>query len=197
MTSNQELLDLESNANNDHHSQIYAPLDPDRRETRFVTVAPSRDFNARIDCTVSAASLDDCPEYIALSYVWGNPKIVPTILLNGFEQKVTINLGAALRRLRASEHQCFPIWIDAIYINQANVIERNSQMHIISGVYGEAELVIAWLGEEKDDSDLAMGILELLGDFYGKHIRGRDELSGDQLRCILDKANRTIDIFQD
>ncbi|KAG5807705.1 hypothetical protein H9Q74_007679 [Fusarium xylarioides] len=41
-----------------------------------------------------------------------------------------------------------PLWIDAICINQDDIAERNSQVAMMSQIYGSARCVVAWLGEE-------------------------------------------------
>jgi hypothetical protein len=53
-----------------------------------------------------------------------------------------------------------PLWADAICINQEDIVERNHQVQLMRDIYRSAELVVAWLGEEKDESDLAMDMIE-------------------------------------
>jgi hypothetical protein len=48
------------------------------------------------------------------------------------------------------------IWIDAVCINQEDLSERESQIQIMSKIYGHANRVIIWLGEATDDSDRAI-----------------------------------------
>lgn len=45
-------------------------------------------------------------------------------------------------------------WIDAICINQDDIEERNSQVGSMSRIYGQAQLVLGWLGQE----DFFLGI---------------------------------------
>jgi hypothetical protein len=51
-------------------------------------------------------------------------------------------------------------WYDALCINQEDIAERNHQVQLMRDIYRSAELVVAWLGEEKDESDLAMDSIE-------------------------------------
>ena len=59
----------------------YRPLDNTRREIRLLLLPPGDIFS--YSCSLTHVSMDDDPEYEALSYVWGseaNPKIIS---LNG------------------------------------------------------------------------------------------------------------------
>ncbi|KAJ2995802.1 hypothetical protein NUW58_g1169 [Xylaria curta] len=112
------------------------------------------------------------PSYEALSYAWGSEKDLDSVLVvdqarqetvgNGQQTPITMpirrNLAEALRHLR---YQSRPrvMWIDAICIDQTNMIERGSQV----AFYGLAHRVIAWLGPESQDSHLALSTLEYLG----------------------------------
>jgi hypothetical protein len=71
---------------------------------------------------LEVVSLDDNPEYDALSYAWGDPTVTCEIELNGVQWPVTTNLAAGLPRLRHSKDTAV-LWIDAICIDQANVKE--------------------------------------------------------------------------
>ncbi|CVL07323.1 related to heterokaryon incompatibility protein (het-6OR allele) [Fusarium mangiferae] len=52
-----------------------------------------------------------------------------------------------------------PLWIDAICINQDDIAERNSQVAMMSQIYGSARCVVAWLGEEDDTTNAAFNCL--------------------------------------
>jgi hypothetical protein len=51
---------------------FYSPLNPGRNEIRIVHLEPGK-WDDEINCTTEIVSLDDKPEYITLSYVWGDP----------------------------------------------------------------------------------------------------------------------------
>ncbi|CEI68106.1 unnamed protein product [Fusarium venenatum] len=84
------------------------------------------------------------PEYYALSYTWGKPREdVPEytaesrrpIVLNGQSVNASPNLYDALLQL----HQYFPdkpVWIDALYINQDDIDERQCQVSSMNRIYG-------------------------------------------------------------
>jgi hypothetical protein len=99
--------------------------------------------------------LDKFPAYEALSYVWGDTKSSARILLNGVEFDVTENLGAALIHLRSATSER-TLWVDAICINQDNILERNEQVRQMGSIYEQATGVIVWLGRYSGNAQLAM-----------------------------------------
>jgi hypothetical protein len=54
-------------------------------------------------------------------------------------------------------------WIDAICIDQANVLERNHQVGLMKQIYTKAANVVVGLGREADHSDLAMSFIAKKG----------------------------------
>lgn len=99
------------------------------------------------------------PKFSALSYVWGAPAPTassPTVLINAHPTRVTPNLHAALARL-ARQRFAGPVWIDALCINQADAAEKSSQVAMMGRIYGLAERVVVWLGEDGDDDESGDG----------------------------------------
>lgn len=109
-------------------------------------------------------SLDENPQYHALSYVWGSPERPFQILLNGSFTFVSESLGGALRRLRSEKIQY--LWADALCINQSDVEEKSDQVQKMGIIYESAQGVFAWLGSnerlEPAMSDIAVGGRKLL-----------------------------------
>ncbi len=103
-------------------------------------------------------------DYVALSYVWGDPQATEEIFLNDASIYVTHNLEAALRQLRSCHRirQGFKVWVDAICINQSDIVERNEQVSRMRDVYASAWHVVVSLGIGADDSDLAMTAVKYL-----------------------------------
>ncbi|ETS75722.1 hypothetical protein PFICI_12666 [Pestalotiopsis fici W106-1] len=130
----------------------YEPLDPSRREIRLLTLLPSWDGKINGRLHVVSLDLEQQPEFLALSYVWGHEDEPEPITINGAGFKVKKNLKAALLRLQKSEPQL--IWIDAICIDQGNdpesIREKNFQIPLMRDIYTQASRVIAWLGEGND-----------------------------------------------
>jgi hypothetical protein len=139
---------------------LYERLDSKRREIRIAKLNAG-DFSDDIHCTLFKVSLDDNPQYEALSYVWGDTGVTRQISLNGSPYQVTESLEIALRHLRLPSEDRI-LWVDAICINQRDVPERNVQVRHMGSVYETASKVIAWLGEESGDSNLAFDAFEAL-----------------------------------
>ena len=140
----------------------YDPLEGPR-EIRLVRVQPGARQRSQLRCSLKTVSLESTPLYAALSYTWGSPyskssggkspasaqsDLSPIrILLNGHSISVTENLADALFRFSRLGVDQY-LWIDAICINQADLLERNSQVSIMGDIYASAHTVLVWLGEE-------------------------------------------------
>ena len=105
-------------------------------------------------------NLTSAPPYTALSYVWGD--LTPqksTICQPDGELSIAPNLHAFLftvPKLRYSTNQPLDrLWIDAICINQSDVVERNNQVRQMGAIYHRAKEVLVWLGPASDDSGMA------------------------------------------
>jgi hypothetical protein len=150
-------------------SGVYQPLNIENREIRLVTVKPipndpGLETVCPLECELSTVSLDTRPEYVALSYVWGDPDMKWPVFMNGVLIFVTKNLHAALLQLRycCTISQPFrPVWIDAICIDQGNLQEKNCQVPLMREIYETAAEVFVWLGEnENDDGKKAFGLID-------------------------------------
>ena len=96
--------------------------------------------------------------YAALSYTWGDPAVTKGILVNGKPLQVTTNLESALRHLRLPG-DAFVLWVDAVCINQKDdVEEKNSQIMHMGAIYRSAIVVILWLGDGDEGSDMTFHI---------------------------------------
>lgn len=101
--------------------------------------------------------------YEALSWRWGNEDGSPlTIMIkeNGklFKKRVSQTLGLALKYLRLNKDRI--LWIDAICINQRDLEERSYQVSMMSLVYTGSKEVCVWLGDDDDDSTLAIQFIK-------------------------------------
>jgi hypothetical protein len=141
-------------------TSFYTPLRREYREIRLASLKPG-DPEDDIQLSVSVISLDHDPEYDALSYVWGDPDDTYQISLSGQAFQVTRNLRDALIRLRQpKEGKARIIWVDAICIDQANVLERNSQVLLMGSIYQQCTRCVIWLGEEDSATEDALGFIK-------------------------------------
>ncbi|KAF8858347.1 HET-domain-containing protein [Acephala macrosclerotiorum] len=124
---------------------LYTPLDPTRREIRLLRILPPTDEAGTIHCQLETVSLDDEPEYNALSYEWNPPGCGASstkVVVNDHEVPATANLRHALERLEAGPRY----WIDALSINQSDDEERGHQVQVMRDIFEHAHQVIVWLG---------------------------------------------------
>ncbi|KAE8446189.1 hypothetical protein EG329_012414 [Mollisiaceae sp. DMI_Dod_QoI] len=132
-------------------AKLYSPLNLALREIRLLSLLPG-DFADVIHCQLSVVSLDEDPAYEALSYVWGDARQKLPIILNGENFIITKNLESALRYLR-DEHFPRHLWVDAICINQNDIMERAQQVGLMDAIYSKTKEVLIWLGREQEGSD--------------------------------------------
>lgn len=105
-------------------------------------------------------------DYFALSYTWGDPTRVEEIWVNGQSIRITQNLADCLRVLRKKTYiqQGWKVWIDALCINQQDLIERGREVKRMREIYKKSWTPIIWLGGSEDGSDEAMSLIKLLAD---------------------------------
>jgi hypothetical protein len=150
----------------DNDSFSYTPLESSE-DIRLVVIEPG-ERDSPLLCRLITARFDEDPVYEALSYVWGPTDHPGCVILDGQAKSITSNLWSALTHLREYDQrhrqgdQDFKprcLWIDAICINQDDVLERNHQVQHMSRIYSRAATVLVWLGPAYDGSDLAMNAL--------------------------------------
>jgi hypothetical protein len=123
-----------------------APLNFGAPEFRLVELEPGAQ-SGDIKCRLCSYSLDeDYPPYVALSYAWGRKDTYKDIDLNGIRFPVGNNLWWFLHHMQL-RGQYITFWIDAICINQSDVLEQNHQVQMMRQIYSNAKSVSVWLGE--------------------------------------------------
>ncbi|RDL39281.1 uncharacterized protein BP5553_03621 [Venustampulla echinocandica] len=176
----------------------YMPLDVSKNTTRVVTILQGN-HESPIQCTITEMNLDCPPPYCALSYVWGSPSRVSKILLDQKEMAITHNLHTALKHLRSHEEDK-TFWIDALCIDQLNMLERKSQVQKMREIYGRSTSVLIWLGADDDESASAFTLASTIGEYWLKQgvridnaeseFRNR---SKEELARLLDDCNCKFD----
>jgi len=112
-----------------------------------------------LHCRLQHFQLETKPQYIALSYVWGNPNDTVQLQLEGHNFCVTRNLHEALSQVHnwqcfhPENRNCFQpegppwlFWVDAICIDQKNMAERLREIPRMKNIYSSANRVLGWLG---------------------------------------------------
>ncbi|KAJ0103856.1 hypothetical protein J7T55_001226 [Diaporthe amygdali] len=120
----------------DHAAVHGARLDSSKKQIRLLQILPlEADHDPKdeiVHCRMFKTFLNDFdPSFNALSYTWGSPDEQTNIVVNETTVSVTTNLESALRHLRDYHLNTtcgFPLWVDAICINQDDTEEQNSQV---------------------------------------------------------------------
>ncbi|KAK0631458.1 heterokaryon incompatibility protein-domain-containing protein [Immersiella caudata] len=119
---------------------------------RLLHLLPSTDPESPLRCHL----IETVIPYHALSYTWGEPVFPETLEVTKSEVakqsgliQITENLHSALQNLRKPD-ETLVLWVDAVCINQVDVVERNSQVTNMPKVYSQAASVIVWLGRDPD-----------------------------------------------
>ncbi|OAL43357.1 hypothetical protein IQ07DRAFT_552588 [Pyrenochaeta sp. DS3sAY3a] len=86
------------------------------------------------------------PKYDCVSYTWGTTYSKSKIRINGKVFQVRANLFRFLDTARNKGYYDRYYWIDALCIDQSNVIERNHQVQQMGQIFSNAETVLMWLG---------------------------------------------------
>ncbi|ETS76634.1 hypothetical protein PFICI_12021 [Pestalotiopsis fici W106-1] len=132
-----------------------------RGEIRLVRILPAK--MSAIKCAIEHYSLANVPEYVAVSYAWGDVGDTEQIYVDGMKHCISASLFGALSAFRQRENEVF-IWADALCIDQQNMIEKSKQIKLMTSIYAKAKSVAIWLGPEADNSQSAIGFLKDLSD---------------------------------
>jgi Heterokaryon incompatibility protein (HET) len=169
-------------------SLTYEPLVSSKSEIRLLKLRSSN--NGGFQCELTKCSLNDNPEYYALSYVWGDSTVTKNILVNGKTFAATTNLIAALEILSVELHNSDLLWIDAICINQRDIAEKNAQVQMMSSIFKKALAVVAWVGPEQGDSTEVIEIMNhLAAEIRSSKNAGVEILSRPAPQQLLDRLN--------
>jgi hypothetical protein len=99
-------------------------------------------------------TLQDLPvPYEAVSYVWGAPEFSHSLICEGKSLKITHSADTMLRYLRKGK-DIRRLWVDAVCINQCDVVEKGPQIALMDIIYGRAVEVHAWLGEAHEEDEI-------------------------------------------
>jgi hypothetical protein len=115
-----------------------------------------------ISCSLRIVSLLAKPEFLALSYTWGDPKFQKPIIVDGLSVQVSKNLWDALYHIRKDDEE-IAIWADALCINQIDFEEKNSQVPLMKDIYQMATSTLVWVGLASNNSDALMKRLDEVG----------------------------------
>ena len=129
--------------------------------------------------------LDGEEIYSAVSYVWGNSEQIHEIILDGKPFGVAKNLYQLLTEL-ATRRYSGCLWIDALCIDQSNLLERNHQVALMGTIYAKAEKVLVWLGPGTNDLCRALVHLQDFETLKKRYLEDSDIWDGLHLKGMLE-----------
>lgn len=142
----QEVSTIESNAPEKYQ---YQPLHfQEGQQIRLIRLHPG-DEEDPLECDIIHVNLEQFSSYNAISYTWatenGNSELSHVILCSKRQISISMNCDAMLRQLRQGGYHRNLIWVDAISIQQSNILERNHQVGLMEKIYRQAERVMICL----------------------------------------------------
>jgi hypothetical protein len=181
------------------HSGI--SLSTSQPSIRLIYVLPKLSDDGYLQCNIFHGFLnDDC---VCLSYVWNfpprpNPHVLKEriISMNGLLYPVRENLCDFLCMARhngtrnSDDPRRFnlsvPIWIDALCIDQSNLIEKNHQVTQMGTIYLRASALHDWFGKADPENLGSLRTLELTGShrLYSTTIQDRVWILMDDLTSL-------------
>ena len=139
---------------------------------RLIQIQPEL-LDGCIVCVINqyddSTKIEPIPNYRALTYVWGDPKLTRTIYLgesthNLHEHPIHENFWRFLSAMRQQERIDVPFWTDSLCLSQAHKGEIAHQISRMGTIYAEAERVFIWLGWEKESGNALKQIMAYNGD---------------------------------
>ena len=125
---------------------IHKPLTDSTEYFRLLELCPKSASEA-VSGRVQQFKQGQAPPYVAISYEWGKEDAFHAVVIDGVEFRVRPNLYQILteyaRRIQTNSF----IFVDAICIDQSNLLERNAQVSCIGKIFAGAEEVSAWLSQ--------------------------------------------------
>ncbi|PVH88128.1 HET-domain-containing protein [Cadophora sp. DSE1049] len=182
---------------------LYQKLDTSQQEIRLLRITSLE--NGKVSCSLETVSLHTTPQFAALSYVWGDSSKTEDVTVNGEVFAATMNLANALRHVQDiwanlftdREPGTFRIWVDAICINQTDMLERTYQVQLMASIYRGADVVLSWLGQDEAEIVLGLETLELIAtetegmDFETDDSLGLDWMAKHPNLCVRDIEDET------
>ncbi|PPJ51461.1 hypothetical protein CBER1_09170 [Cercospora berteroae] len=187
-------------------SSLYKTLEQKKNQIRIAVLKheAGSSEDQPIQLTLETVNLDKDPEYEALSYQWGDPKITTEILLNGVSWRITNNLHSALKAFLSysagSSRPPVRLWIDAVCINQLSEFEKSWQIPLMFRIYSQARNVRSWLDPRDFESEEQMSSAFRLLKEYSLGVAGfqapNEDLHPDQANAILESFDVLADLFR-
>ncbi|KAF2649568.1 hypothetical protein K491DRAFT_581180, partial [Lophiostoma macrostomum CBS 122681] len=122
-------------------------------EFRLACLSAASDPSCPVHLDLEVYTHEDRPEYETVSYLWGgednDSSLSSPVFIRPFWDVLlqTQNCSSMLRFVRPWRGMRM-MWIDAVCINQENVVERGAQVTKMRQIYEESTRVIVYLGDD-------------------------------------------------
>lgn len=128
----------------------YRPLlNPD--STRVLVLFPAQRTTDDLRCHMDEIRLSDVEDtrlgFTALSYVWGTDETLRLIWFGNHMLRIRPNLDSALRNIRRRDRS-IRLWVDAVCIDQGDLLERNHQVQQMRDIFSAASETVIYLGPQ-------------------------------------------------
>lgn len=148
-------------------TRIYQRLDTSQDEIRLLRPCQAGNKNA---WELVTHSIQTCPPFAALSYLWGIDAQTNNITVNDQSFPITSSLACALDHVEQHWRSQFPthqphtfhLWADAVCINEDDVAERGQQVKLMGRIYETAHIVMASLGPLDEAIETSIDTLPLV-----------------------------------
>jgi hypothetical protein len=166
-------LELEKNMASGYD---YREVQSTAQEIRVLHLDPSCRIGkrTRLRCDLKHISLSQVPvpRYVAVSYCWGTGEERAPIVIDGQRATIPRTAADALRNLSRVACEA-PLWIDAVSIDQYNLLEKSEQVSMMKDVYSLADAVLIWLGPAGKHTAAAIASIDKI---YRQCLRATDDL---------------------
>ena len=140
----------------------YRILEPIAQEIRVLCIDPDGNLSDRtpMRCKLKHISLQSVPveNFLAVSYCWGSGKKQAPLVIDGHNVAIPRTAAVAIRNL--SKVSSYPLWIDAVCIDQNNPEEKSRQVTMMKEIYSKAVSVLIWLGPAQRSTADAIASVE-------------------------------------
>lgn len=132
------------------------PLQDAKTHIRLLKiVSVDKTHTIPVHCELATFPIAEAPPYRAISYTWGDPAHLTSIIVNGQQMNVRLNCEYALIQASQEDDDGTAdrlIWIDSICVNQLDNEEKGAQVAMMGEIFKTASRVLACVGAHGDDS---------------------------------------------
>lgn len=165
----------------------YSQLEDATAQIRLLRICSFDNATEKVELRITSHFIQDAPEFVAISYTWGSPSNLSSVLLNDSRIEVRENCHNALLQCRQQNIKQH-IWIDSICINQDNIDEKGTQVAMMASLYRHASQVLVSIQpshqSEPRSGNVASKILVELADMVKEKL-----LAGEPGPANVDRGN--------